>query len=187
MVEDATLVTRHQIVADLGQRHRLAIGGEPAQHERAQNAEADRKDEVAAPLVENLVDDRTHDPGGKGRRGRNDQRTGDGDDIGPAIFAAVLGDDATQDRPGFARQGLRLMLKRLVQIEICSVIFRLASSRAAPLLAPPLRLAYGKTSSRSITGHEPAARNARANACRPKVRSGFGKTTGIKKDLKRVT
>ncbi len=63
MVEDASLVARHQIVADLGQRHRLAVTGEAAHHEGAHEAGADPDNGIAAPFVEYLVDHRRHDPG----------------------------------------------------------------------------------------------------------------------------
>jgi hypothetical protein len=98
MVEAALLVARDQIVADLGQRHRLAVAGEAAQHGGSHETGADPDDHVAAPFVEDLVDHRGHDPRREGRGGGNDQQADDSKDVGPAIFIAVLGEDAAQHR-----------------------------------------------------------------------------------------
>jgi hypothetical protein len=118
MSEDAALVAGHQIVADSGQCHGLAVGGQPAQHEGAQDRHADQRDEIAALLVEDLVDDILHDPGGEGGRGGNRHQAQNGQNIVPAIVAAVLGDDAADHRHDLAGPGFGLVVWRLVQVGI---------------------------------------------------------------------
>jgi hypothetical protein len=71
---------------------------EAAQQRGAHETGADPDDHVAAPFVEDLVDHRGHDPRREGGGARNDQQAGDGNDIGPAVFLAVFGQDTAQHR-----------------------------------------------------------------------------------------
>ena len=70
LVDDAALVARDEIVADLGQKHGLAVRGEPADHEGDDDGAADDPDQVVALFREQQIDDIAHDVGSeRGRRG----------------------------------------------------------------------------------------------------------------------
>ena len=94
---ETALVTGDDVVADLRQRHRLAIAGEAAHDEGDEDRQTDDPHDIGAPVGEGLVDDRAHDPGGEGRRQRDEDKTADGDDVAPDVLAAVFSDDALQN------------------------------------------------------------------------------------------
>ncbi len=102
MVEQPPLVTRHEIVADLGQKHGLAVGGEPAQDEGGGDAAADQHDQIVAAVIEDAVDDILHDPGDEGGGAGHRDQAQHGETVMRQIFAAVLAYHATQDRDDFA-------------------------------------------------------------------------------------
>lgn len=94
---EPALVGGDDVVADLGQRHRLAVGGKAPQDEGKQDRAADPGDEVGAPVGEGLVDDRLHDPGGKRRGAGDDDEAEDCEDVAANVIAPVLRNDALQN------------------------------------------------------------------------------------------
>ena len=68
----------------------------------ADDGAADQGDQVGAAVVEDLVDDVAHDPGGEGRRRGDGQQAADRQQILRHIVAAVLGQHATDHRNDLA-------------------------------------------------------------------------------------
>ena len=98
MVEHALLITGDDVVADLCQHDRLAIGGETANGEGGNNGAANPANQLPALAIEDLVDDVAHDPRAEGGGGGNGQHAGNRDQIVADIVAAVFREDAANDR-----------------------------------------------------------------------------------------
>ena len=102
MVEQPLLVAGDQIVADLGEHDRLAVGGEAADHEGRDDGAANQGDQVGAAVVEDLVDHVAHDPGAERHRRRDGQQAADRQQILRDIVAAVFGQHAPDHRNDLA-------------------------------------------------------------------------------------
>jgi hypothetical protein len=75
VIDQPLLIAGDQIVADLRQRHGLAIGGCAPDDECRQHRAADEPDQIGILLGESLVDDGFHDPGHEGGGSRHEDQT----------------------------------------------------------------------------------------------------------------
>jgi len=110
MVEHAQLVACDEIVADLRKQHSLQVTRYPAYGEGKRDAAADQGQKIVALLIENLVDDITHDPRAEAGGGGNGDQADDGHHIGSRVFATVLRQYAADDGDDLACGNRRTLL-----------------------------------------------------------------------------
>jgi len=82
------------------------------QDECHEDRAADEPDDVGALVGEGLVDNRLHDPGGKGGRRRYYHQAEDRERVAPYVVTAVLRDHALEDACHGAGIEVRLLVFR---------------------------------------------------------------------------